>query len=376
MVPDLLANPAAAGSSLEGLDAGLIVDLDRHGMAGQKARLHEGTAVHDAQDRTTEEDPTFLVLDGVVEPLLLRKPTQGQPAVLVTDQQRDLLAPLDQIAMTQEVERPAGRQDFVPHMGLVHLGSEHDDLGVRLSVRRARDGPIGPADPEQRALIGRQLRVVQTQRVAPDENIEIVAVERQIEPALGLGIVDDRAGVAVHGIELVRIQVREEPVVLGPVEVLEHLAELPFSGIEGRGDQVLPGDDALEVVGDAPLRIELGAPVHPRPLQVTPCGHLSDLAVGEGHEEDLCLRHLHLALDGTRAAIRIDHLNQEPAPASGQPGGEAEPAVRPHGHGLVVHLDAIARIRRARDDQDWTLQRASGRWQLHGQIGDRVDDHP
>ncbi len=123
MVPDLLANSAAAGRPLEGLDAGLIVDLDRDGMAGQKGRFHEGTAVDDAQDRTAEEDPAFLVLDGVVEPLLLRKPAQDQPGVLVADQHRDLLAALDQIAMTQEVERPAGRQDFVPHMSLARISS-------------------------------------------------------------------------------------------------------------------------------------------------------------------------------------------------------------------------------------------------------------
>ena len=109
MVTDLLAHPTAGRGLLELPQLRLVVHLDKDRLPGQDALVHQGAARSDAADRTVEHHTAFRVLDRVVRVLTLSLAAEHEAGVLVTHDQRDLLATLDHVGVAQVVQRASGR---------------------------------------------------------------------------------------------------------------------------------------------------------------------------------------------------------------------------------------------------------------------------
>jgi hypothetical protein len=124
--------------------------------------------------------------------------------------------------------------------------------------------PLGSAVPPEavpsrswaaveRAPEAGELDVVERDREVAERGAHGVTLEPDVEPAAIQRAVADDAGVAIDRVELVRVEVRQQPVAARVVEVAEQLVHLAPLRVERRGEQVLARHPAAQVPGDAAL---------------------------------------------------------------------------------------------------------------------------
>ena len=116
---------------------------------------------------------------------------------------------------------------------------------MRLPIAGLRQGLIGQLGPVEGAPVGGELGVGQIDGVVTDQHVQRIAIERQIEFALAVAVVDQGAVIAIDRVELVGIEIGHEPVVLGLIEIIEELIELIGAAVKGRRNQVFALDGAL-----------------------------------------------------------------------------------------------------------------------------------
>ena len=157
---------------------------------------------------------------------------QYKTGVGIAHHKGNLLGPFHDVTMTQEIQRAPGRAQFIAHCGLIDARRKRGGLGNRPAAGVRVRAPVTAADAVQRALVGGQFGVAQADRVVAHQHVELIAAHRQVEAALRLGVVDDRAVVSVHRVNRIRVDVGQEPAIVGLVEAGEQVRELALAGVE------------------------------------------------------------------------------------------------------------------------------------------------
>ena len=105
----------------------------------------------------------------------------------------------------------------------------------------------------QRTLIGRELGVIETQRVISDHHFQLFSFKGKIQFALAVSIVDECTVVAVNRVNGIWVDIRNEPLVLERTEIAEHLTNFAGAGVIRGGNKVLTEHCAFEVKCDPAL---------------------------------------------------------------------------------------------------------------------------
>ena len=255
-------------------------------------------------------------------------------------------------------------------VGLLDLGAEDDDLGVRIAVARTRGRFIDEPRAIQCPLVGGQLGVGQSQRVVADNDVQGVAIQGEVEPSAALRVEYDGTRVAVDLVEAIGVEVSQQRLGLLDLHVLEQVLHLVLAAVIGRRDQVLAGDAALQIEGHASVD-DIVFTLQPRGLDVAVRVHLRELAVGEGHQEQLVLGHLHIPFDHGAATVGIRHADRQPARADRQFGHTGELAERSDLGGRSVDRHGVPRVGRTPQYETRRFQLLVGRRQVDRQVRHR-----
>ena len=376
VIAELLAGPAPVGGLLEGAHQGLVVHLDEDRVAREELRVHERAARGDAADRPLERQPPFLVLDRVVQACSLPLAAQGEAGVLVPHHQGDLLAPLDEVLLSQVVEGSSGGTQLVAEVRLPHLRLEQDDARGGRPVGRPAGRLVNDPRAVEGPLVRGQLGVGQREGVVPVQRLERFSLQRQVELAAALGVVHDGAVVAVDGVELVRVEVGEQAALVLHLEIAEDRSGLPPVAVVRRRDQVLAGHRPLEIDGQPSFRLELAifleAGGFGEPVSLQP----ADRPVREGHQEERRWSHGDGALEPADPPLAIGHLDQQPAAARGKVDGPGEGSVARDLDAPAVDRHPASRIRPAREAERVRGQDGIGGGQIDREVWDPLlGDH-
>src|SRR5207249_3357474 len=127
---------AADDRTLFDRSAGFVLDLDRHRLTVKLGAVDERAVIPDAGNGPHEEEPSLDLLGVEVHAALLPVAHEGESGVAVADNDRNLNASFEDVAMTQVIEGSAGRANLVLHVHLARGGAERRQ--GRSRVRRSR----------------------------------------------------------------------------------------------------------------------------------------------------------------------------------------------------------------------------------------------
>ena len=234
LVADGLSDTTTDRRLLRAAAARLVVDLDRDRVTLQTAIAHEATVIPHARDRTREVQTALELLDHDIGAETLRDTGDLQPGDTVADDERDLRAALQDLAVAHVVQRAAGRFEHIVHLDVRRLRAEQRERGTRGD----RVVPRGLAEAQlravQRAAEAGQLDLVERDREVAERRLHGLALQPDIEPATLQLAVAHRTRVSEHRVHLVRIEVRQQPLAAVVIEVLEQRAEVAAARIERR----------------------------------------------------------------------------------------------------------------------------------------------
>ena len=196
---------------------------------------------------------------------------------------------------------------------LIDFRTKDRNLGIGFAILGLRDGLPGDARSKQGALIGGQLGITQAECIIAQQHMQFVAVQRQVELALAVGIEYHRTVISVDGVNFVRIEVGEQTVIFGVIQILEQLVKFIGTGIQRSFNQVFTLDNTPQIEGYSALGVEITVLTGSGIFNVTVNPLIPDFSVNKSQEEQLGILDFNFPGDDADAAIGINGFDVEVA---------------------------------------------------------------
>ncbi len=358
--------PAAPGDVVRHVGGGRVLVLDDELLDQIGARIVDQRAVGgEGRERTAQDHDALDVVDGEVAPLLQRSRIEHEAGPRVASLHRDLHGGEEHVLTAQEVDRAAGGEQDVALRERVGLRDVGGDGVARLPLGGGRPGGVPDLEPVEVAGVLQQAGSGHARGEIAEGEPRPLVLQPEVDVAAGRRVVEDRAVVAVGGVEQVGFgaQTVQHAGRVLVVEPPEHVLDRALLRVRGGGDRPAAGSPALHVIGEP----RIGHVAAPAALAtaLAPDGDVHDAGA-----EPLALRDRDIADEATAAGLHGDDMV-----AGGKDAFDPEPPVGT-GHDPLAH-DGHDRARcRATRDRDGAAapRDAAPDRSIDGRIGDRCGD--